>query len=353
MKRFKSSGLIAIGVSMLAIGAIPVSIASSQAAPAPKARPPKPHVSTGGARRLAGSSAELTASVDPKGQATSYYFQWGITAAYGAQTATVSVGSGLTKLKVGQTITGLQQGVTYHFRAVAVYAVNGQNQTVAGRDRTFALKGQLKFEIPKIPPVTVGSPFILGGVLRGVGGARHPISLQASPYPYTSFTTIGVPGLTDASGRFAFRVAHLSSSTAFRVVALELRPLYSPVLTVSAAARVTLHVRAGAHAGLVRLYGTVTPAAIGASLSIQLRKPIKSRKPSKSEATTKFVNAFFTVVKKAGQSFSRFSVVVKVRQTGRYRAFVKVRSGAVVSGASQSVVLHAAPNSGAKTKRKR
>jgi hypothetical protein len=343
-----------LAAALLALAAIPLLLAApATAAKAPKVTVNKPRVSTSGAHRLAGSSAVLGGVVIPKGNPTSYYFQWGPTTAYGSQTPTVSVpASSSPKVKVGQTVTGLRPSVTYHFRIVGVYTVGGQPQPpIYGRDRTFAIKGQLQFDIPKIAPVPVGTPFIFSGVLGGVGAANHPVILQASPYPYTSpFTAIGIPGLTNFTGRFAFRVANLSSSTAFRVLAVGTRPVYSPVVSVSAAARVTLRVRRSSVPGLVRLYGTVTPSAVGAPLVIQFRKPIKLNRPSKSEATTRFVSATFTRVKKGVKTYSRFSVVLKVRDTGRYRAFVKLPKGPVVSGASSTVVLHAAPASKSKTK---
>ena len=343
--------LLVLAATLASLAAAPV---AAQAV-IQKAPVNKPKVTTNSARRLAGNSAQLTGIVSPKGNPTSYYFQWGATPAYGSQTPPISVSPTAPKVKVGQTINGLQQTVTYHFRIVAVYTINGQVQPpVYGHDKSFAISGKLKFELPKMAPVPVGTPFIFAGVLRGIGSQNHPVLLQASPYPYSSsFTTIGAQGMTNSFGRFAFRIANLSTSTAFRVQALDTRPVYSPVVTVAAAARVTLHVRTSSTRGLVRLYGTVTPAAVGAHVVIQFRKPIKLNKPSKSEATTKFVSAFFTVVKKAGRTFSRFSVVVKVHNTGRYRALIRLpRSGPVVSGSSATVVLHAAPSSGRRSKAK-
>jgi hypothetical protein len=310
----------------------------------------KPHVSTGRAHHILPTSAQLTAVVTPNGVETSYCFQWGLTSAYGAQTPTAPAGAGTAKLQVGQAIGGLQPGATYHFRAIAIY---GAGLTVLGRDRTFVAKGNaLKFEIPKIPQVTVGTPFTLGGTLAGLGGANHAVVLQATPYPYTeAFTTIAAPGLTNSAGRFSFRVANLATSTAFRVITLDPRPVYSPMVTVHAAVNVVLRVRSTGHIGRVRVYGTVTPATVGSPILLQLRKAKRpSSRPGASEATTRFATQFAGVVKKGGHSFSRFSMVVDVRHTGRYRVYVKLPTGALVSGASSTVILHAAPGS---TRKKR
>jgi len=323
---------------------------TSQAATKPGVLTPR--AVTTGVTHLLTSSALLNAVIYPNGTSTSYYFQYGPTATYGSQTPTVSVGSGTAKVKVGQPIGGLQPGVVYHYRVVGVF---GQNSLVSGRDLTFTPKQvPLTFVMPKHLQEVFGTPFILSGSLSGFGAAHHSVVLEASPFPYLqAFTPIGVPGVTDAAGRFSFRVANLSRSTQFRVRTLDLRPLLSAVVTARAAVRVTLSARSSGHTGLVRLFGTVTPAAVGAQVLIQLEKQVRPRAGSEeTEPTTRFVTQFTTVVKKAGRTFSRFSLVATVRHGGHYRAFVRLRPGPLVSGPStQTVLLHAAPASG-KAKRK-
>ena len=296
---------------------------------------------TGAALHVLATSAQLTAVVYPNGSLTTYYFQWGPTPAYGSQTPTLSVGNGTTKVKVGQSVTGLRPTETYHFRVVAV---NAAGEVAQGRDRAFvAIKATpLKFTVVKTIQALVGSPFILSGTLTGSGNGNHAIALQASPYPFLEpFTNIGVPGATNAAGSFSFRVANLSSNTQFRVITLDPRPIYSPVVTALAGVHVTLRVRPSGQPGLVRLYGTVTPAAVGAKVFFQLHKTVRPQ--GKSEATSKFVSVFKTTVKKATRTYSRFSLVVSVRRGGRYRAFVNPPPGPHSSGYSPTVVLHARP----------
>ncbi len=314
-----------------------------------------PRVLTGGAHYVLGTSAQLTAVIEPNGADTSYYFQWGTTTAYGNVTPTAHVGTGTPnpKVKVGQEIKGLVQGGTYHYRVVAVYTGSKGPSAVFGRDHTLTAKATpLKFEVAKSQKQVVGTSFLLTGMLRGLGSAHHPIALQATTFPYSEpFTTIAAPSTTDASGRFFFRIAHFTTSTQFRVTTLDTRPLYSQVMTVHAEVRVVLHVRKSSQPGLVRLYGTVTPAAVGSPVLIQLNKQLKH--PRSEEHTTTFATEFSTVVKKGTRSFSRFSVIVKVLKTGAYRAFVKVRAGGpVVSGSSQTIVLKAAPKKGKGKKKK-
>jgi hypothetical protein len=92
----------------------------------------------------------------------------------------------------------------------------------------------------------------------------------------------------------------------------------------------------------VRLFGTVYPAVPGARVLFQLLKAVRPGK--NEEETTRYVSQFSTGVKHGGRTFSRFSLVAKIRRSGRYRVFVKVHSGAYASGIStKTIVLHAAP----------
>jgi hypothetical protein len=338
MRGFKPGRRIALGALVLAIAAVSLPLAAPAAT---TKKPPSslPGANTDGAAHVLGTSALLTATIRPNGLETTYYFQYGLTMAYGAQTATTSAGNGTAKVKVGRPVSGLQAGVLYHYRVVAINSAGKRE----GRDRTFVTGGtKLRFVIPKQVPDVFGSSMILSGTLTGSAGLNHRIVLQASPYPYLeSFTNIGVPGVTDRFGHFAFRVAHLLSNTQFRVVTLDALPVYSSVVTVQVAVRVSFNMRTSGHSGLVRLFGTVTPAAPGARVEFQLLKAVR---PGKNEESTRYVSQFSTGIKHGGRTFSRFSLVVKVRRGGRYRVFVKVRPGATASGTStRTIVLHAAP----------
>jgi Vibrio cholerae sialidase, lectin insertion/FG-GAP-like repeat len=65
------------------------------------------------------NSATLNASINPNSLATSYYFEYGSTTSYGSFTVTNSLPAGNSAVLVNDAISGLNAGVTYHYRVVA------------------------------------------------------------------------------------------------------------------------------------------------------------------------------------------------------------------------------------------
>ena len=344
---------------------------ASQAAPATKAPTASaPSVSTGGVTRVVGTSAVLEGAINPHNVATTYYFKYGPTIAYGSQTTPASLPAGIVKVKVSQPVTGLLPG--YHYRLLAT---NAEGVTKEGHDHIFAVKTKKKktaFVLPKLfRPIPLGGTFILSGSLTGTSDGNRAIVLQESPYPYiTAYTNVGTPILTTAAGRFTFSVPHLMESTKFRVSTVGLLPVRSLIVPQEVSVRVILKARSSGHSGLVRLYGTVTPAEVGARIFFQLEKPPKTEGGAKGEKPTRlekpkkgnserseekgprYATKFDSVVKPGTKSISRFSAVVSVQDTGHYRAVVEVRPGALASGSSTTVLLHA-PTSDRKKRKKK
>jgi hypothetical protein len=310
------------------------------AAPAPtRFVKPKTTAATLGVSHVHGNSALLTAAIDPGGQETSYYFQYGATTAYGMQVGPFNLGAGTTRIKVGQTVAHLTPGATYHYRVLAVASANPAEQ-FPGRDKMFTVKGTaLVLSLERTPTETYGSPFVVSGSLTGTGNGEQRIALQASPFPYLeAFSPIGLPALTNSSGRFSFRVANLSANTQFRASTLTPLPLFSRTITISVTPRIVLHVHSSGVPGLVRLYGSITPAANGAVVALEVQKAIR---PGKSESTESWATQFLTKATKAGKG-SRFSMVVKLRHSGRYRAYLKLRGERMSRGPSvNTIIIHA------------
>ncbi len=92
-----------------------------------------PFAATSGASNVSAIGAQFNGSVNPNGSATSYHFDYGTTAGYGASTAAQSAGSGFAAAAVSAVVTTLSPGTLYHFRIVAV----STGGTTNGRDTTF------------------------------------------------------------------------------------------------------------------------------------------------------------------------------------------------------------------------
>ena len=365
MTAFQLMALVALAL------ALPLSSQAATGKSNKGAIPGRPLVSTGGASHVTSSSATLAGTVNPRTFATTYYFQYGPSTAYGSQTTPSPLSAGAAPVKVSKLAIPILLG--YHYRLVATNA----DGTSLGHDRTLTPTKATKaaFVLPKLfQPTPLGGAFLLKGTLTGLGNVNRQIVLQSTPYPYTApYTNVGAPISTGAGGVFAFRVPNLTTSTKFRVSRVGTPALYSLIVPEKVAVRVTLKVRSSSRKGLVRLYGTVTPSTVGAHVFFQLEKPPKSEqnaapkaeKPIRPEKPGKgsgsagggsgksgkgeekgptFVTKFSTVAKRGTRTISRFSAVVDVSTTGRYRAFVEIPPGALVSGRSSSVLIHAAPS---------
>jgi len=77
------------------------------------------------ATEIEATTATLTGSVNPNGAATTWFFEYGATEAYGARIPLISApaGNGHEPLGFSREISGLVAGTTYHFRIVAENSV--------------------------------------------------------------------------------------------------------------------------------------------------------------------------------------------------------------------------------------
>ncbi len=288
----------------------------------------RPSVFTGTAGSVSYGSATLTGSIDPHGSNTSYYFQYGLTRGYGAQTAIADAGAGLSVVRVSVPVIGLQPLTTYYFRLIAV---NGVGATT-GVGRAFkTIKVPLSLAILTSPnPTLFGGPVTVQGTLSGTGNAGVPVVLQANPFPYTQgFANTGNPELTTAAGGFSFPVLGLTEATQFRVVTTTRVPVVSPVAIEGVAVNVVAHVgRAHRHRRHdVRVYGTVSPAVDGAEVAVM--------------RITGGANQLVagTALRHGTATTSRFSCVVRVHRRSVYRVLVRVTNGAQTSNYSEPLFI--------------
>ncbi|HLY48042.1 MAG TPA: hypothetical protein VKR21_02500 [Solirubrobacteraceae bacterium] len=96
---------------------------------------PPPGVSTGNAIDLNTKGADLTGTVNPAGQTTTWYFQWGANTQYGQLTSPQTLGPSASAANVLASLQGLlAPGTVYHYRLVAAHS---GARPIYGQDATF------------------------------------------------------------------------------------------------------------------------------------------------------------------------------------------------------------------------
>jgi phosphodiesterase/alkaline phosphatase D-like protein len=180
--------------------------------------PPAPAASTGGATAVTGRSATLGGTVNPSGGPTTFYFQYGATSNYGAQTPTRNAGGGNSTLSVSAQLFGLSAGTIYHYRVVATNSAG----TTDGSDQTFMTT------LSPPPTVVTGSSSSLTPKAEALAGTVTPNGAATTyDFEYGTSTSYGSqtpsryagagsspePVTATASGLIAGQVYH------FRLVA--------------------------------------------------------------------------------------------------------------------------------------
>ncbi len=127
----RKAGLVT-AVAIIVCAAIALS-QSSATAPKAAAATPAPTVTTGYALGVGATAERVVGVVNPNGQATSYYFQYGPDTNYGSRTPSVSLSAAAKNLSAVANLTGLTPGALYHYRLVAV----NPGGTSLGDDQTF------------------------------------------------------------------------------------------------------------------------------------------------------------------------------------------------------------------------
>jgi hypothetical protein len=215
-----------------------------------------PAVRTAPAQDVRATTATLTGSTDPRGRATTWWFEYGASTRYGSRTSSQSAGSSVVDRTVTAPVAGLTPGTVYHYRLVA----RSDAGTSRGADVTFTTVGvtlttpalrvvygrglTLSGSVPTKQAgeaVTVlaqrfgeGSFHWIATVLTAADGTRRYLAKPTIGTSYraswsrglTSATAVGVrPAISlrrNADGRIATRVAG-ARSFAGRFVQLQRR----------------------------------------------------------------------------------------------------------------------------------
>ena len=262
----------------LAAAAAALALIAPTAAPAAVTRPV---VITGPAAAVTITTATLTGRVNPRGRATTYFFQIG---------------------------------------------------TTRGADRTFRTPRQpLGLALAATPnPVALGAPTTLAGTLSGTGNAGRAVRLQQNAFPFTAgFANAGNPQLTDAAGHFAFPVVSVALTTQYRVIVVGRPAVASPVVTV--APLVALTTKVSRHRVVrghrVRFSGKVRPAIV---------IPMVIQKRGRHGL---WRNIATTVSRPAGDH-ATYGKSVRIRRGGLFRVFAAASNGMFAPNLGRTVRLH-------------
>jgi hypothetical protein len=238
--------------------------------------PSPPRVSEESATEITHVAATLNATIDPRGNDTTYQFEYGTSDAYGTSVPVPEADIGIAESGVSQPIGGLQVGVTYHYRVAATNSAG----TVYGHDRTFATLPPALIEDSSIDSVGPTSATMLADINPlGSDTSYHFEYGTSSAYG----TTVPVPDGDTGAGEAAVRVSQLAGGLQentqyhFRLVAKNALGSYAGpdqiFTTTSTAACPNVASRQGPGVLLpdCRGYEQVTPVNKGDSLDLELR----------------------------------------------------------------------------------
>jgi hypothetical protein len=156
------------------------------------------------ASSLTSTSALLNATVNPNGLSTSVRFEWGTTTNYGSTTAPISIDAASSATNIAQTISGLQPGVTYHFRVVA----DNLAGVMAGADRSLTWSATP-------PHFTLFMPTNGGFVLQFTGQSGQLYFVEGSSN-LNEWVNLGT-GIDLGDGKFEFADANALAFRFYRV----------------------------------------------------------------------------------------------------------------------------------------
>jgi uncharacterized repeat protein (TIGR03803 family) len=157
--------------------------------------PNTPLVVTGSATNVTADSVTLGGTVNPRGSASTWQFEYGLTTSYGSviPVPAGTTGSGSTAEPVTVNLTGLPSGVTIHYRLKATNTAG----TSHGNDATFATTGT-----PVAPIVVTGTASGITGTSAVLNGTVNPRgSVTEWQFKWGSDVTVssGVVPVTPAS----------------------------------------------------------------------------------------------------------------------------------------------------------
>ncbi|MEA2154545.1 MAG: hypothetical protein QOE11_685, partial [Solirubrobacteraceae bacterium] len=162
-----------------------------------------PTVSKQAPANITQTAATLRATVNPRGQATSFHFEYGPTAALGAATGEAPAGAGTTSRAASARIAGLEPATTYFWRVVATNAA-GVTASPQGTFKTATPPGTIRIRVAQ-GTVPFGAVTAVSGQVLGPQPGGATIAIERQRFPYNEpYNQLGTTVRTAADGTFAF-----------------------------------------------------------------------------------------------------------------------------------------------------
>jgi hypothetical protein len=288
----------------------------------------KPAATTGTPAKLTYQSVRLRGSVDPNKQNTSYYFQYGTTIAFGAQTPPFPAGNGDKAVRARIDVGGLAPATKYFYRLVA----HNNSGTALGKRRSFTTKKQplgLSLVATPNPVPARNTATLVKGNLSGTGNAGRRVVLQSSAWRYTlPFQNVSNEQVTDVNGNFAFPLLNgaVTQNTQFRVVMPQRPDIISPIVLLGVKpyvkSKVSKHRVQRGH--LVRFSGSITPRAADQQVAFQ-------KKHNGQWVTVGGVTRL--------RSGGKFSKNVRIRRGGTFRVWTGTSAGQYASNVGKKIKI--------------
>lgn len=215
-----------------------------------------PSVVTIAASHVTSSSANLNATVNPEGLLTKWYFQYGLTSAYGMKTASATIAAGPSFVSVTKAIANLNAIGSYQYRIVAVNKAG----TAYGNGLVVVTGAPITLDAsPAI--IGYGGYVSLSGTLSS-GKAGTQVTIESQRFDATAFT--GLATTTTGTGGAWSYVAKPAVRTTYKAVVTT--GSSSPVLV---SVRPAVSIRIGAAS---RITTTVVGATSFGSRVLQLQR---------------------------------------------------------------------------------
>ena len=235
-----------------------------------------PIATTGNASAIGTTQATVAGTVNPKGEATTVYVEYGASASYGHQTSAQTLPADSNDHSLSFTIAGLQPNTTYHYRVVATH--DDTHATGYGGDKTFTTKSNL----PPEPTAKTGLVKPVGANTATVHGVVNPKGSPTTAYveygktaAYGSRTPSKDAGKGTADKDMTFELTELAAKTRYhyRVVAVNAGgTAYGDDMTfVTKAASKPMRVSFGSRKPVTVTASGLVPLALRCTGSVQTR----------------------------------------------------------------------------------